>query len=177
MRSKNPELESLKLALKTEEEGRKMYLEAAKTVTNPLAQSVLSKLAEEELHHIEAIKDFHDKLSQASGGDPKALRRQALDYDLRKKTVFEIARRRMEATVEEDPDAINAYHAAMKFEEDGANMYDELQGKTTSHKARALYAFLFEQESEHYRLLSETLLYLENPALWFDEQEKWHFEG
>ncbi len=173
----NPEIESLKLALKTEEDGRKMYLKSVEKVTNPLAKSTLAKLAEEELHHIEAIKEFYDKLSSQTGGDPEVDYDKVVNYELRRKTIFEAARNRMEATVEEDPDSINAYHAAMKFEEDGANMYKELEANTDNAKAKALYAFLFEQESEHYRLLSETLLYLENPAMWFDEQEKWSFEG
>ena len=177
MTERNPELESLKLALKTEEDGRRMYLKSAAKVTNPLAKSTLSKLAEEELYHIEAIKKFYNSLAKKTGADPEAAFEKAVNYELRMKTIFEAARSRMEAAVEEDPNAIDAYHAALEFEEEGAKMYKELGEKTDNSKARVLYAFLFEQESEHYRMLSETMLYLENPAQWFGEQEKWHFEG
>ena len=171
------EFESLKLAIKTEEDGRAMYLAAAEKVTNPLAQATMKQLAKEETIHIEVIKKFYDSLNAGLDSGVDKIMEQAMNYDLRKKTIFETARGRMDAAVEADPDAIDAYHAALKFEEDGANMYKELSGKTTDPVAKKLYDFMFEQESEHYRILDESLNYLENPNQWFIGEEKPHFEG
>lgn len=171
------EFESLKLAIKTEEDGRAMYLNAAEKVTNPLAKATMKQLAKEETIHIEVIKKFYESIKAGREAGIDTFMSEAMNYDLRKKTIFEVAQERMEATVEADPNAVDAYNAALKFEEDGANMYKELAGKTTDPVARKLYDFMFEQESEHYRLLNESLNYLENPNQWFIGEEKPHFEG
>ena len=177
MTEKNPELESLKLAIRTEQDGKKMYLEAAAKVKNPLAVSTFKQLAKEEDLHITVIKKFYDDLTGGGKGELSEKLKQALSYNLRKKTIFEAARQRMAKTVASDPDVSSAYNAALKFEEDGARMYEQLSTKTKNERAKKLYTFMNEQENEHYRFLAETLNYLENPHQWFIEEEKPHFEG
>lgn len=173
----NEEFESLKLAIKTEQDGRKMYMEATERVSNPLAKSTLTTLADEEFIHIRVIEDFYNDLKAGGEGKISADMEKALSYDLRKKTIFEAAKDRMDAAVVSEPDVFEIYRTAIKFEEDGAKMYQEMAGKTTNPLAKKLYDFLNVQENEHYRILSETLHYLENPNQWFTEQEKPHFEG
>jgi len=177
MSEQNPELESLKLAIKTEQDGKKMYLEAAEKVKNPLAVSTFKQLAKEEDLHIEVIKKFYDTLQGEREGALSDKLPEAMNYNLRRKTIFEAAKERMDKTVESDPDITKAYDAALKFEEDGANMYEELAAKTDNEKAKKLYQFMNGQENEHYRLLDETLHYLNDPDQWFIEEEKPHFEG
>lgn len=171
------EFESLKLAIKTEEDGRAMYLAAAGKVANPLAKATMAQLAKEETIHVEVIKKFYNSIKAGEKAVIDDVMEAAMNYDLRKKTIFEAAKDRMEAAVKADPNAVDAYKAALKFEEDGANMYKDLAGKTTDPLAKKLYDFMFGQESEHYRLLDESLNYLENPDQWFIGEEKPHFEG
>jgi rubrerythrin len=83
----------------------------------------------------------------------------------------------MDDTVSAGPDVFSAYKIAMKFEEDGAKMYEEAAKKTADTNAKMIYQFMNIQENEHYRLLAESLNYLENPQQWFLEAEKPHFEG
>lgn len=173
----NEEFESLKLAIKTEQDGRKMYLDASERVSNPLAKSTLTTLADEELIHIKVIEEFYNDLKEGGEGTISADLEKALSYDLRKKTIFEAAKGRMDAAVVSGPDVFEIYRAAIQFEEDGAKMYQDMAGKTANPLAKKLYDFLNAQENEHYRILSETLHYLENPDQWFVEQEKPHFEG
>ena len=173
----NEELEALKLAIKTEQDGRKMYLDAVSRVSNPLAKSTLSTLAEEELIHIRIIESFYNEMTAGGIGTSSKQLQKAQNYDLRRKTIFEAARGRMEKTVSSDPNVFEAYRAAMKFEEDGAKMYEDLAKRTSHEVAKKMYDFLNIQENEHYRILAETLNYLENPNQWFIEQEKPHFEG
>ena len=173
----NEEFESLKMAIKTEQDGRKMYMEASERISNPLAKSTLTTLGDEELIHIKVIEGFYDDLKAGGSGKISADMERALNYDLRKKTIFEAAKDRMEAVVVSEPDVFEIYRTAIKFEEDGAKMYQEMAGKTANPLAKKLYDFLNVQENEHYQILSETLHYLENPDQWFAEQEKPHFEG
>ena len=177
MTGQNQELELLKLATKTEQDGRQMYLDAVAKAANPLAKSTFAQLAKEELVHIEMIKGFYESIKSRGEGKVSEELEKAMSYDLRKRTIFELAKDRMDETVAADPDVIEAYKAAMKFEEEGAKMYEEAAKTTDNPLAKKLYTFIYEQESEHYRLLAETLYYLENPNQWFIEQEKPHFEG
>jgi rubrerythrin len=171
------ELEALKLAIKTEQDGRKMYLDASGRISNPLATSTFTTLAAEELIHIQIIESFYNQIKAGEKETPSEQLQKAQSYDLRRKTIFEAARGRMEKTVLSDPDVFEAYRAAMKFEEDGAKMYEDLAKKTSHEVAKKMYDFLNIQENEHYRILAETLNYLENPNQWFIEQEKPHFEA
>ncbi len=170
-------MESLKLAIKTEEDGRAMYIDASAKVTNPLAKSTFSQLAKEENTHIDLIKKFYNSISSGGEGVVSKEIETALNYNLLKKTIFEAAKSRMQATVASDPDVSKAYQAALKFEEDGAKMYEKSSAETDNPKAKKLYDFMNVQENEHYRLLAETLNYLDNPNQWFMEEEKPHFEG
>lgn len=177
MTDQNSEMESLKLTIKTEEDGRAMYLEAASKVSNPLAVSTFNQLAKEELLHITIIKEFYNDLTTGGKGEISDRMEEAMNYNLRMKTIFEAAKNRMDETVSTDPDVFQAYKTALKFEEDGAKMYEKLAEKTDNPLAKKLYNFMNIQENEHYRLLAETLNYLENPHQWFIEQEKPHFEA
>jgi len=173
----NQELESLKLAIKTEEDGRSMYLKAAEQVTNPLAKATMNQLAKEELVHIEVIKRFYASVKGGGKVELNKAMKSAMNYELRMKTIFETARSLMDKTVKTDPNVQAVYNAALIFEEKGADMYKTLAGKTQDPTAKKIYQFLFEQESEHFRLLQEGLNYLEHPDQWFLESEKPHFEG
>jgi len=53
--------EVLEQALKMEEDGRQFYLEGYDRVTSPLSKEVLKRLADEELVHIERIKEGYDR--------------------------------------------------------------------------------------------------------------------
>ena len=170
-------MESLKLAIKTEEDGKAMYLRAADKVSNPLAKSTFAQLAKEEDIHIHIIKTFYNSIMSTGVGDVSNDLEEAMSYNLRKKTIFEAAKDRMDEAVAADPDVIKAYNTAMKFEEDGAKMYEEEAAKTDEPLAKKLYDFMNIQENEHYRLLAESLNYLENPNQWFIEEERPHFEG
>ncbi len=171
------ELESLKLAIKTEEDGRNMYLRAAEKVANPLAIATMKQLAKEESVHIEVIKKFYASVKDGGKAELEKTYKDAMNYELRKKTIFEAARRLMDKTVKTDPQVQAVYDAALKFEEKGANMYKELAGQTSDPVAKKLYQFMFGQESEHFRFLQEGLNYLNHPEQWFIETEKPHFEG
>lgn len=178
MTTTQEELESLKTAIKLEQDGRTFYQEATQRAANPLAKSVFETLADEELVHIETIKAFHCALQekgtcQELGGllDDKPQPKARLE------NVFQKARRAMDETIKADTGSLEAYQAAMELEQRAYNMYKRLVADTADDMARKLYQFMLEQENEHYAFLKETRDYLENPANWFVREERPHFEG
>ncbi len=52
------DLKILQAAIKMEEDGRKFYLKSSKTAKNAVAKKLLVSLADQELLHIERIKEI-----------------------------------------------------------------------------------------------------------------------
>jgi len=178
MAATQEELQSLNTALKTEQDGRAFYLEAARRATNPLAKSVFTHLAAEELTHIEVIQKFYDELKEsgtcreAESGLKTSEKSQA-----RLKNVFEKACRDIDQVVTGDTASLEAYQKAMEIEQQAYDMYKKLLETSGDCMAHQLYEFMMEQENRHYVFLKETYDYLENPGDWFLREEKPLFEG
>jgi len=178
MATTQEELQSLNTALKTEQDGRTFYLEAAGRAANPLAKSVFTQLAAEELVHIEVIQKFYDELKTAGTC-------QEAESDLEApqtspshlKNVFEKACRDIDQTVTGDTASREAYQKAMEIEQQAYDMYKKLLEASGDCMAHRLYEFMMEQENQHYIFLKETYDYLENPGDWFLREEKPLFEG
>ena len=178
MATTQAELESLNTAIQTEKDGQAFYHEASQQATNPLAKSVFETLADEELTHIEIIEAFYDSLKETgTGQELEGLIKDKPQPMTRLRNVFQKARRLMDETVKADAGSLEAYEAAMKLEQAAYDMYQLLIGDTADDMAKKLYQFMLEQENEHYAFLKETHDYLENPADWFAQEERPHFEG
>jgi rubrerythrin len=172
------ELQSLNTAIKTEQDGRAFYLEAAKRAGNPLARSVFEQLADEELIHIEVIQKFYDSLKETGTCAQVESELEAKESpQARIKNVFEKACENMDQQVTADTASLEAYEKAMEFEQNAYDMYKKLVEGSGDCMAQKLYEFMMEQENQHYVFLKETHDYLANPADWNLREEKPSFEG
>jgi len=171
------ELEALQLALKTEEDGYHYYTEAAQRSQHPLVKKFFSAVANDECGHIFIIKDFYQALKASPKTGEVKLPEAPADYKKRLKTIFEDARREIQGTITLDTGILDVYRHSMDLETKAANFYKERAAKTKYSQAKKLYDWLFLFESDHYRMFSETLSYLEKPDLWHLEFEKAFFEG
>lgn len=172
------ELESLKTAIQTENDGRAFYQDATQRAANPLAKTVFETLADEELVHIETIKAFYDSLKE-TGSCPEleGFLEDRTKPQVRLENVFQKAHQRIDQEVKADAESLEAYKMAMELEQRAYDMYRQLLTDTDDEMARKLYQFMLEQENEHYAFLKETYDYLENPGDWFVKEERPHFEG
>jgi rubrerythrin len=178
MSTTQEELQSLNTAIKTEQDGRAFYLEAAKRAKNPLARSVFRQLAAEELIHIEVIQKFYDSLKETGTCSQVESELEAKESaQVRMKNVFEKACENMDQEITTDTASLEAYEKAMEFEQSAYDMYKKLVEGSGDCMALELYKFMMEQENQHYVLLKETHDYLANPAEWHLREEKPSFEG
>jgi len=178
MAATQEELQSLNTAIKTEQDGRAFYLEAANRATNPLAKSVFTHLAAEELIHIEVIQRFYDELKSSGTCRESQSNLEASGQSQgRLKNVFEKACRDIDQAVTGDTASLEAYEKAMEFEQQAYDMYKNLLESSGDCMAHQLYEFMMEQENQHYIFLKETHDYLEKPGDWFLREEKPSFEG
>ena len=171
------ELEALQVALKTEEDGFHYYQEAADRSQHPLVKKFFAAVANDECAHIFLIKDFYKALK----ADPKTgeikLPDASADYKQRLKTIFQEARKEIKDKVTLDTGILDVYRHSMDLETKAANFYKERAAKSPYPPVKKLWDWLFLFESDHYRMFSETLSYLEKPDLWHLEMERSIFEG
>jgi len=178
MSSKQEQLEALKLAVKTEEEGKAFYNKAAREAKTTLARETMESLARDEDFHILAIRKFYEELDrnnrwediekvftaeQMKGTDIKAIFSKALENAKNEMADF--------------ASDIEVYERAIKFEEGGADLYKRLRDEATDPMAKKFYDFLYEMEKEHTEVLENSLIYLKDPNLFFQDQESWGLEG
>lgn len=171
------ELEALQTALKTEEDGYQYFKEAAERTTNPVAKKCLTSVAHDECEHISIIKNFYRALKEKPQGGMVELPKPPQDYRKRIKTIFQEAMKDIKEKVGKDTIVTDVYRNAMDLETKAADFYKKRREVTRFEQARKLYDWLFLFESDHYRMFSETLSYLENPNQWFLDEEKAIFEG
>ncbi len=171
------ELEALQLALKTEEDGYRYFKESSERTQHPIARKFFATLADDEYVHIRLINEFYDAMRQSSGQGTIKLPEAPGNYRKRLKTIFEEALKDIKEKVPTDTGITEVYEHAMDLETKAAEYYKQRRDTTPFDQARNMYDWLFHFESEHYRMLSETLSYLQNPEQWHQEYEKSIFEG
>jgi len=171
-------VEPLNVALKMEEDGYDFYMGEVSRSTSDIVRGVFKSLAQEELKHIDIIKRHVESLS-SSGKWPSVGelidRRKGLKEEI--KTVFKEAAEKSSKKAEVDAGAVEAYKRAIELEKKTYDYYKNLLDKATDADERSFYSFLTDQENWHYRLLSETVEYLEHPLDWFTGEESPMFEG
>jgi rubrerythrin len=170
------ELQALETALRTEEDGYHYFKEASERAGFPLAQKFFATLANDEWGHINMIKDFYGSLKQ-NPNKAISLPIAPADYKTRVKTIFAEARKEIKGKVTQDTSILDVYRTAMDLETKASSFYKTRAEKTKFEQARKMYEWLFLFESDHYRMLSETLSYLESTEHWYLETERAIFEG
>ncbi|MEJ2636254.1 MAG: ferritin family protein [Calditrichia bacterium] len=169
------DLEALKIAMQTEEEGQQLFKTASANTKNSFVKSIFDRLAKDELLHMDLIKKFYAQLEHS--GSWKELSPQDRDYRSAKqemKTIFSSALEKAKAgNLNVSESDVEVYRRAVQFEKDGADLYDRLYNETDDKLAKKFYLFLREMEKEHMNLLDNTLQYLDNPNNWYLLEEGW----
>ncbi len=157
--------EIVQAGIKLEEGGRAFYLKAASGTPNELARKMFESLAEDELRHVEWLKEL------SSRG------RTALDANRelygRLRGVFAEAPGDVKG-VEDDIEAIDV---AVCMEEKSEAAYKEWGAGSDSEEVRSLCKTIAAQETFHRQLLENTKEYFRRPGDWFMQEEQWNFEG
>ncbi len=168
-------LEALKIALKTEEDGYQLYKKGAEQAEDKFVKSIFEQLFKDELMHMDLIKRFYAELNEAGSWaemSPEEKNYKGLKGEL--KTIFSNALENVETGKEKITDAdVEVYKKAIQFEKDGVKLYSRLYDETEDEKAKKFYAFLRDMEQEHADVLDDAYQYLEDPNNWYLNQEGW----
>ncbi len=166
----------LESAVRMELDGRKFYLKAAKTAKNLIARKLLESLAEQELAHIDRIKEISEGLKHeedwadfAGTINSQAKKKLALVF----KPLTAAEKKKLKA----DPSNVKAIELSMKKETDSYDYYDKQSKQTGIRIAKVFYNRLKKEEEHHYELLEEALQLLTDTASWFVKTEGRVMEG
>jgi rubrerythrin len=151
-------------ALQLERDGRKFYLEAAAKSGSEIVKQVLTGLADDESLHIQWIE------SELGVNDPDIPNRELYG---KLRAVFADEPDRAAAT-KDDLDALNY---ALAIEKKASTTYAQWSEEADCDAAKELCRVLAGVEKFHAQLIENTLEYLAKPGDWFQQQERWFFEG
>ncbi len=169
------ELKALKMSVDYEKKIRNFYLKHSEKMRNELAKKTFIFLANEELKHIDAIKNFSKSIHDGeepvidSGTEGEAINRA--------KEFFSTSIEEMAKKAAASKDELKTYELDLDMEMKGYNFYKDVAGKAEHSNVKKLFEFLIKEENSHYVLVSNAINYLKNPEEYFQTEESWFFEG
>ncbi|MEM2954789.1 MAG: ferritin family protein [Candidatus Nanoarchaeia archaeon] len=170
--------DALKMAIDLEKKGYDIYKRAAEKTNNKLGKLTLEAIAEKELDHIKAIEKYMNSIGIDISGVNQAISliniKDKKDYII---PIMENLKVGLGAISKEDTTLEETYKVAMQLERDSFSLYKRLANQAEDESSRRFFEFLMKEEDTHYEILQETLDYLNHPADWFKNNERWIVEG
>ncbi|MBN1485379.1 MAG: ferritin family protein [Chloroflexia bacterium] len=174
----SPVLQALHQGIQTELQGRSLYRKAAEVVQDPKGRQVFASLVHEEEMHLHLLKVQYGALV-SEGRWLEMEQAQELQPGQEVETVFPQDDTALaDLLPEEGANDLRALELAMQFERTGYQLYEKLAEETDDPKGQEMYAFLAEQEQQHFEFIQRAQEYLQTEGSWyFDEEELPMFEG
>lgn len=158
-------------ALDFEQKGHKIYEEIANKTKNPIVAKTFRYLANQELIHIEEIKEYIEKLNN---GHKVGLRGDKLKETQK---FFNITIKEFKKKTELSRDDLKAHETALELEQKSYDFYKKQYDRTKDKELKKFFKWLMEQENTHYELIQKAYEYIKNPIGFYTEEEKWIVDG
>lgn len=162
-------IESLKEALKMEEDGSLYYKEAMSRVESKLAKDVFEFLMKAELEHIKKINHLYKSLSETGKWPDLVLTRESLE---RPDNIFGKAMSDIDEKIKGSTTDIEALRTSAKLEDDGIKYYQSRADTTEEPFEKKFYLLMAQEEREHFLSILDTIEYLEDPQGYFSQRER-----
>ena len=168
-----PDKRALDAAIDMEEKGHIFFKESAAKSKNTLAKEIFEYLSDEELKHLEAIKKFIASYAIGQTINPESLIKDIKEH----KSPVDMIFAQIAKAAPLEGSELDVYKFAVDFEIKSEKFYAKAETEATDPNARKLYGFLIGEERRHTKIVESCLAYFENPAEFFHQREKWHFEA
>jgi len=171
-------VEALSLAIKTEEEGYNVFTQAAEKTRNVFLKDLFSQLASDEKKHMAVIKKYYNRIAETSQWDAvDTAELKKMSSKTRLDTIYSDSLNQIKkGSFDLDEDDLASCKWALKFEDEGAKMYNELYMKSEDKNAKLFYSLLRDMENEHYDTLNNLFTYLDAPESFHKTQDGWTME-
>jgi rubrerythrin len=162
-------LKAIETAIQIEKDGLAFYTEAAKRTDDANGKKMFQTLARDEAAHQKLFEDARQALLERgnwlSPEEVTAISPKRLDHSPIFPTGDEVK------TAEVPERELTALRRGIQAEKDSIAFYTQEMEKTDDPDARAMYAYLVEQEEGHHTILQGEYDYLTRTGFWFDIQE------
>ncbi len=160
-------------ALEMEEKGKAFYERAASECSAGLGQQVFAMLRDDEIRHMERIREIEKALDQDSGLE------QACRMDSPEKDVGQAFRDLASKVEKEKPcdSTTQSLSAAIDFELELVKFYESALQEATEELEREFLRRMINEEKGHYMLLSDMQYYYQDPEAWFMEKDRAGLDG
>ena len=165
-------LNTLEIAMKLEEDGKKFYMDAREKATSAFAKEMFGSLAKDEDVHLEKVKEIYKKLKEERKW-PKVV--TTIGDVVKTKAVF--PKDVKDLTEEDISEGVKVLRIGIEMEEKSIMFYNELAEKATDPFEARFYLALAHEERGHYLSLWDYREYLEDPAGWFGMKEGFRLDA
>ena len=164
----------LSAAIKFEEDGRTLFLKCVNKTAHPWGKSLFQSLADDELKHIQRLKELFNTLTASKKWSEGPL---PLAAEKQWKNIFEKAKAKIDTVVKASTGDIDALNLGIDFEEKGMHYYHKLSEETKNPLEKKFYQILSQEENRHFLILKDSHELLTDPASWLEKTEKIGLDG
>lgn len=161
-------VETLRQALKFEEDGKAYYESARDKTNNQMGKKLFEFLIKAEDSHIEKIKKLFQRLEQ-TGKWPEMIPTRG--HGDAASNIFSEALKSVGEKVKGTTDDLQALKLALAMESKGKKFYEARAEATEEPFEKKFYFLLAHEEGEHFVSILDTLQYLEDPGSYFHQLE------
>lgn len=151
-------MNSLEFAIQMEMDNKRFYLEQAEKTAETGLKSVFITLAEEESIHARILKNKAENLTY-----------ELVDTYAEIRSIFETGT--IENIIKEKPDALDVYNLSLENEKMSSDLYEKMLEEATDENDKKIFAYLIEQENNHYNLIEHLIELIRRPGEWVESAE------
>ena len=174
MADKAKRSDALGIAIRMEEEGIRFYSKAAEQAENDLVKKMFASLVKDEERHREI---FQEMAAQAGVRPSRADELGESSPAKRIQSIFKGAAAKVKKSLRDTGEIVQAIDIALGMEEKAYFSYTAAAKKMAGGQEKEILLKIAEEENEHFRILSDTRLYLTYPQMWHIIQEKPVIDG
>ncbi|MBU1062069.1 MAG: ferritin family protein [Candidatus Omnitrophica bacterium] len=160
----------LKEAIEMEEKGYKFYQEASKKAKDEVVRKTFDFLANNEILHIESIKELYNTLKD-KGELPQIELEDKKRQRMKDLSIFSKGIKELSEKIKPDDDDIKTCEFAMEFENNGYKYYEKMLKEAKDENLIKLLKFLLQEEKEHYESIMNLHTYITDSANWYMYEE------
>lgn len=160
----------LREAVEMEEKGCKFYQEAGEKAKDKVVRKTFNFLANNEMLHIESIKEFYNTLKN-KGELPQIELEDKKEQRIKDLNIFSRGIKGLSEKIKPDDDDRKACEFAMEFENNGYKYYENMLKDARDKNLIKLLKFLLQEEKQHYESIMDLHTYITDSANWYMYEE------
>lgn len=162
-------LKAIETAIQIEKDGLAFYTEAARQTSDPNGKKMFQSLARDEAAHLKLFETVRESLPKDGHWLSPEQVAAISPGEFNHPPIFPTGEEIRSAKTPERELAV--LQRGLQAEKDSIAFYSQQRDKADDPDAKAMYAYLIEQEEGHRTILQGEYDYLTRTGFWFDVQE------